>query len=212
MRKFRYILLLAAIFGAGSCVVNDVDYQVNTNQSDVVNVIGRITRFSDHDVTTRGPKDEAEAKMSSMALAIFPVKEDGSGLADNCVYYTYKGATAELLFTIDRASNSGLQLYNKPYVMYIFCNMPGMESFKSKNDETGEPGTSLDEMLSVAYNVDNIDIPANGFPMIGSLGDTFSTTFNRDNQVFVLSPTDGSGKLLTPTVDGNTILDNDVQL
>lgn len=204
MRKFRYILLWTAIFGAVSCVVNDVDYQVNTNQSDVVNVIGRITRFSDHDVTTRGPKDEAEAKMSSMALAIFPVKEDGSGLADNCVYYTYKEATAELLFTIDRASNSGLQLYNKPYVMYIFCNMPGMGSFKSKNDETGEPGTSLDEMLSVAYNVENINIPENGFPMIGSLGDTFSTTFNRDNQKFVLSPTDGSGKLLTPTVDDKT--------
>lgn len=196
MRKFRYILLLAAIFGAVSCVVNDVDYQVNTNQSDVVNVIGRITRFSDHDVTTRGPKDDAEAKMSSMALAIFPVTDDGSGLADNCVYYTYKEATAELLFTIDRASNPALCSYNKPYVMYIFCNMPGMEDISV--------GSTLDEMLSVAFNVENIDIPANGFPMIGSLGDTFSTTFNRDDQKFVLSPTDGSGKLLTPTVDGNT--------
>ena len=196
MRKFRYILLLAAIFGAVSCVVNDVDYQVNTNQSDVVNVIGRITRFSDHDVTTRGPKDDAEAKMSSMALAIFPVKDDGSGLADNCVYYTYKEATAELLFTIDRASNPALCNDNKPYVMYIFCNMPGMEDIGV--------GSTLDDMLSVAFNVENIDIPANGFPMIGSLGDTFSTTFNRDNQKFVLSPTDGSGKLLTPTVDGNT--------
>ena len=196
MRKFRYILLLAAIFGAVSCVVNDVDYQVNTNQSDVVNVIGRITRFSDHDVTTRGPKDDAEAKMSSMALAIFPVTDDGSGLADNCVFYTYKEATAELLFTIDRASNSALCNYNEPYVMYIFCNMPGMEDIGV--------GSTLDEMLSVAYNVDDIDIPANGFPMIGSLGDTFSTTFNRDDQKFVLSPTDGSGKLLTPTVDGNT--------
>lgn len=196
MRKFRYILLLAAIFGAVSCVVNDVDYQVNTNQSDVVNVIGRITRFSDHDVTTRGPKDDAEAKMSSMALAIFPVKDDGSGLADNCVYYTYKEATAELLFTIDRASNPALCNYNKPYVMYIFCNMPGMEDIGV--------GSTLDDMLSVAFNVENIDIPANGFPMIGSLGDTFSTTFNRDDQKFVLSPTDGSGKLLTPTVDGNT--------
>ena len=195
MRKFRYILLLAAIFGAVSCVVDNVDYQDVTNNSDVVNVIGRITRFTDHDVTTRGAKDDAEANMSSMALAIFPVTDDGTALAGDCVYYSYKKSTAELLFTIDRASNPSLLSYNKPYVMYIFCNMPGMERFAVNS--------KLEDMLATAYSVESIGIPENGFPMIGSLGDTFSDTFDRDDQKFVLSPTDGSGKLLTPTVDGS---------
>lgn len=196
MKKFRYILLLAVIFAAASCVVDDVDYQGSTNRSDVVNVIGRMTRFTDHDVTTRGPKDDAEANLTSMAIAVFRVNDDGSGIAGNCVYYDHKENTAELLFTIDRASNPALQSYNKRYVMYIFCNMPGLDSFRV--------GSTLDEMMSVAYNVENIDIPKNGFPMIGSLGDTFSTTFNNDGRVFILSPTDAeTGKLLTPTVDGD---------
>lgn len=207
MRYTKYITTLFALIALSACTIADIDNQVVVGggaSNDQIQILGRITRFSDHDVTTRGPKDDAEAKMSSMALAIFPVKEDGSGLADNCVFYSYKEATAELLFTVDRASNSGLQLYNKPYVMYIFCNMPGMENFKQKDAETSEPGTSLEEMLAVAYGVENINIPVNGFPMIGSLGDTFSTSFDRDNQKFILSPTDGGGKLLTPTVDGQT--------
>lgn len=192
MRKFRYILLLAAIFGATSCVVDNVEYQGSINNTDAITVIGRMTRFTDHSVTTRGTKDEAEALLTSMAMAIFPVNEAGTDLAGNCVYWQYTDNQAELLFTVDRGSN---YTYNARYAMYVFCNMD-MSEFGI--------GSTLDAMLAKSQAVEGINIPTNGFPMVGSLGDTFSTTFNKDNQVFILSPTNEKGDLIAPTVNGTT--------
>lgn len=193
MRKFRYILLLAAIFGAVSCVVDNVEYQGGgVNTTDAVTVIGRMTRFDDHDVTSRGVKNEDEAKLTSMAMALFPVNDDGTALAGNCVYYQYSDNQAELLFTIERGSN---YTYDARYAMYVFCNMPGLGAFGV--------GSTLEEMMAAFYEVENIDIPTNGFPMMGSLGDTFSTTFDKDGKVFILSPLK-DGELTTPKVDGVT--------
>ena len=192
MRKFRYILLLAAIFGATSCVVDNVEYQGSINNTDAITVIGRMTRFTDHSVTTRGTKDEAEALLTSMAMAIFPVNDAGTALAGNCVYWQYTDNQAELLFTVDRGSN---YTYNARYAMYVFCNMD-MSEFGI--------GSTLDAMLAKSQDVEGINIPKNGFPMVGSLGDTFSTTFNKDNQVFILSPTNEKNDLIAPTVNGTT--------
>lgn len=194
MRYTRFITALAAFLVATSCAVDDVDSAMSgVNSSDAVTVLGRITRFDDKTVDSRGVKDENEAKLTSMAMAIFPVKEDGSGLAGNCVYYQYSANQQELLFTIERGTN---YTYNQPYVMYVFVNMPGMEGFGQ--------GSTLAEMMEVVYNVENLNIPENGFPMMGSLGDTFSTTFDKDNQTFILSPTDSNNHLVAPTVGGTT--------
>lgn len=197
MRKFRYILLLAAIFGAVSCVVDNVEYQGGgVNTTDAVTVIGRMTRFDDHDVTSRGVKNEDEAKLTSMAMAIFKVNAAGNGLDGGCVYYQYAADQAELLFTIERGSNYA---YNTRYAMYVFCNMPGLDAFGV--------GSTLEKIMAAYYDVEDIDIPANGFPMIGSLGDTFSTKFNKDGKTFILSPTvDGTDNtdLIAPKVDGTT--------
>lgn len=193
MRKFRYILLLAAIFGAVSCVVDNVEYQGGgVNTTDAVTVIGRMTRFDDHDVTSRGVKNEDEAKLTSMAMAIFKVNAAGNGLDGGCVTWQYADDQAELLFTIERGSNYA---YDTRYAMYVFCNMPGLDAFGV--------GSTLEEMMAAFYEVKNIDIPANGFPMMGSLGDTFTTTFDNDGKVFILSPRE-NGELTTPKVDGVT--------
>lgn len=193
MRKFRYILLLAAIFVAVSCVVDNVEYQGGgVNTTDAVTVIGRMTRFDDHDVTSRGVKNEDEAKLTSMAMALFKVNAAGDGLDGGCVTYQYAPDQAELLFTIERGSNYE---YDARYAMYVFCNMPGLDAF-------GE-GSTLEEMMAAFYKVENINIPTNGFPMMGSLGDTFSTTFDKDGKVFILSPLK-DGELTTPKVDGVT--------
>ena len=199
MRYFKSIVAFAALLFATSCAVDDIDTpSVTPNYGgDAVTIIGRMTRFDDKDVTTRGIKNEDEAKLTSMALAIFPVKEDGTGLAGNCVYYQYTANQQELLFTIERGSNYD---YNKPYAMYVFVNMPGMEEIEGRFGE----GTSLDAMLAKAYDVTNINIPENGFPMMGSLGDTFSTTFDKDDQEFILSPLDANDHLVAPTVGGDT--------
>ena len=196
MRYIQYIASLVTLVVATACTIDPLDFPMMdtpTSSSDAVTVIGRITRFEDKDVATRGVKNEDEAKLTSMALALFKVKADGSGLDGNCVYYQYSANQQELLFTIERGSNYN---YDTPYAMYVFCNMPGMSGFKQ--------GTTLEEMMRAFYNVENLNIPQNGFPMMGSLGDTFSTTFDKDNQVFILSPTDAQGKLVAPTVGGET--------
>lgn len=197
MRYTKYITTLFALIAISACTIADIDNQVtvgNTAKDDKIQVLGRITRFADVDVSTRGVKDQDEAKLTSMALAIFKVNAAGDGLDGNCVYYQYADDQAELLFTIERGSNYD---YDTRYAMYVFCNMPGMQT------ETMGVGTSLSEMMAAFYNVENIDIPANGFPMMGSLGDTFSTTFDKDGRVFVLSPRE-NGDLTTPKVDGVT--------
>lgn len=184
------IVVLAALTGCSIDGLNPVE-QLRPD-SDAVTVIGRMTRFDDRDVSTRGVKDQDEAKLTSMAMAIFKVKADGSGLDGDCVHYQFADNQAELLFTIERGSNYA---YNTRYVMYVFTNMPGMSRFGV--------GSTLEEMMAAVYNVQDVDIPSNGFPMMGSLGDTFSTTFDNDGKNFVLSPTQ-NGDLVAPTVDGTT--------
>ena len=194
MRTLRNIFAIIALLSAASCAVDNVDApSYGVNSSDVVTVLGRMTRFDDKDVTTRGVKDENEAKLTSMAVAIFPVKEDGTALAGPCAYWQYTDNQAELLFEINRTVNSFNR--NARYAMYVFCNMPELEDFGI--------GSTLDDMLTTAQEVKGIDIPTNGFPMIGSLGDTFSTALDRDNQLFILSPTknnQANGELVAPTV------------
>lgn len=202
MRKLRNIFAIIALLSAASCAVDNVDApSYGVSSSDVVTVMGRMTRFDDKDVTTRGIKDQDEAKLTSMAMAIFKVNQAGTGLDGNCVYYQYADNQAELLFTIERGSNYA---YDARYAIYVFCNMPGMSDTNEDGNIIFGKGNTLDDMLAKYYEVQNVDIPTNGFPMMGSLGDTFSTKFDRDNQEFILSPLDENRELTTPKVDGNT--------
>ena len=192
MRYFKSLVAIIALLFATSCTIDNIDNPgVITNDSDVVTVIGRVTRFTDCDVDTRGVKNADEGKITSMAMAIFPLNQDGTAINGNCEYFEYKPNQNELLFTIERGTNYAT---NTPYAMYIFCNID-MSEFNTTS--------SLNDMLAKAYKLDNLNIPQNGFPMIGSLGDTFSTNFDRDDQEFILSPTDG-GKLTAPKVNDKT--------
>ena len=198
MRYFKSLVALAALIFATSCAIDNIDTPTLTPVgSDVVTVMGRITHFSDCDVDTRGVKKGDEGKITSMALAIFKVNNVGTGLDGNCVYYKYSNNSGELFFTIDRSSKEYHFDINARYAMYVFVNMEGMENF-------GE-GSTLADMIDVAHEVKSVNIPEKGFPMIGSLGDTFSTSFDRDNQTFILSPSDNNGvDLKAPTVNGET--------
>ena len=81
MRYIKPIFALLAILLATSCIVDNVDYQGAVSSSDAITVMGRMTRFTDCDVTTRSAKDpDTEGKISSMALAIFKVNDAGNGL------------------------------------------------------------------------------------------------------------------------------------
>lgn len=192
MKRLYFISTIVSLVFFAGCMVDDIDYSTPCESSDAITVIGRMTRFDEYDVATRGVKDEAESKLTSMAMAIFPVNDAGTALTGNCVYWQYTNNQAELLFTIDRGSN---YKYNARYAMYVFTNMD-MSEFGI--------GSSLDAMMAKFHSVEGLNIPDNGFPMMGSLGDTFSTTFDRDNKVFILSPTKTNGDLDTPKVDGQT--------
>ena len=199
MRFIKHILTIITLSVITSCALDELELpSASQNEgSNVITVLGRVTRFTDQDVETRGVKHGDEGKITSMALAIFKVNNAGTGIDGNCVYYQYSNSQSELFFTIDRSSSDYHFDINTRYAMYVFTNMPDMDSFGV--------GSTLEEMLDVSYSVQNVNVPANGFPMIGSLGDTFSTNFDRDGQTFVLSPSDNNGAdLKAPTVNGES--------
>ena len=98
MKRLYFISTIVSLALFAGCMVDDIDYSTpGQSSNDVVTVIGRMTRFDEYDVATRSAKDEAESKLTSMAMAIFPVKSDGSGFDNDgkCVYYQYSDNQAE---------------------------------------------------------------------------------------------------------------------
>lgn len=196
MRYTRFIIAALALF-ATACTIDPIDYpavDTPTNSGDVVRVIGRITRFDDHVVDTRSTKDsETEGKINNMAVALFPVE---NGAIGNCVFYQYKPGS-EVLFTIDRqirnANGDYIYKVDTPYVMYVFANCPEMKNFTTAN--------TLTEMKKQLSAVSGIDIPTNGFPMMGSLGDK-GYTADGDGKEFILKPGDEANPSL-PQIDGD---------
>lgn len=119
MRRLRNIFAILALLSTASCAVDNIDVPSSTTPAnDVVTVIGRMTRFDDKDVTTRGVKDQNEAKLTSMAMAIFKVNAAGNGLDGGCVHYQYAADQAELLFTIERGSNYDYYVRILQYARY----------------------------------------------------------------------------------------------
>lgn len=173
---FKYILFLVSIVVTVGCSIDSLEPSpIHKSKDDNITIVGRITSFTDCDVMTRGVKEDKETHISSMAIAIFPVGNDNS-LGD-CAYYQYM-PSSELIFNIER----GIYTKNSRYAIYILANMPYIDTF--------DKSMSLEEMLNKAiYSVESVDIPENGFPMIGSIGDNFSTDFDNDGRILILAPT-----------------------
>ncbi|MBO7311650.1 MAG: DUF4906 domain-containing protein [Alistipes sp.] len=199
MRYIRFIAAFIAIFAATSCFVDDFEHvEVPSESRDEITVVARVARFDDREVDTRGTKNEDEANVTCMAVAIFPIVDGAIG---DCVFYDFREGS-QLLFTIDRQEiKNGAYIYNvdKPYVMYVFANLPAMT-------EDACAKMTLDQMKAMAYSVENVDIPQKGFPMIGSLGDAIDTNDDKkgdttitpegDGKTFILKP----GNALNPTL------------
>lgn len=192
MRYRHFIAAIIALFVATSCYVDDMDHTVNSSAGrDEITVVGRVARFEDREVDTRGTKNDAEANVTCMAVAIFPIE---NGAIGNCVFYDFREGN-QLLFTINRQeTKNGSYIYNinSPYVMYVFANLPTM------TEETCATMT-LAQMKAMAYTVEDVDVPTDGFPMIGSLGDTI--TPEGDGKTFILKPGADANPTL-PTVNG----------
>lgn len=199
MRYRYFIAAIIAFFVATSCYVDDMDQtMIPSAGRDEITVVGRVARFEDRVVDTRGTKDDAEANVTCMAVAIFPIE---NGKIGNCVFYDFKVGN-QLLFTINRQEmKNGAYIYNvdKPYVMYVFANLPSM------TEETCA-SMSLDQMKAMAYSVESVDVPANGFPMIGSLGDAIDTNDDKKGDKTITPEGDGKTFILKPGQPANPTL------
>ena len=207
MRYTRFFAFILTLFVATSCYVDDIDIPAINRPAgscDNVMIAARITCFDDREVDTRANKTAEESYLSSMALAVFPIEGDTVG---DCISYTHlKGSN--LTFTLDRKEIPA-RYYDKPFVLYIFANMPALPAtFAELTDK------SLKWFKEQEYVNNGIRRPQTGFPMVGSLGDNVSE--DGDGTTFVLMPTrkDAQGNMIPlkdengdPVVDaeGNTI-------
>lgn len=186
MRYIQFLVALATLVVATACVSTDFDdVTINTSQSSSgdLQVVGRITQFSDCDVATRSKKEGDEPKVTSMSLALFPIKDGAIG---NCIYYDYQTG-GSIVFVVER----DLEVFNNyegtSFAMYIFANMQDAEGFPTTKD--AGVGKSLDYFTkcAAAASANVEDVPANGFPMMGSLGNTLDAV-DGDGTTFILKP------------------------
>ena len=201
MRYARYIVAFVALILAAACTISDIDdapIKVAGSKSQL-QVVGRISQYSDCNVATRSKKENDEPKVTSMGLALFPIENDQIG---DCIYYDFQ-LGGSIVFIVDRHDEVFKNYDNKQFAMYIFANMQDAEGFPT-TAEDGK-GKSLTYFKNCAVTVtSNIeDVPANGFPMMGSLGDNFST-YDKDGGSLILKPTiDGTNPDGLPIVNGS---------
>lgn len=156
-KKMSYILFLAfgllSTFFLMSC--SEEDLVIQPKETSYVQVIGRVPGFTDYDVTTRAAKSAEESSIKYMSLLIF----DNAGMLidkQNIV-------SSVPLFVVDRnvlAGKTGNGIDRAD--MYMVANISGAEV---DNWNIGH----IDDLMAVKhqYDVASLDIPVNGFPMIG---------------------------------------------
>lgn len=178
MRIIRGFISVMAMLSFVACAIDNLEIPSFNNRTDEITIIGRVTRFDDCDVQTRAGKQGDEGKITSFAMAIFKVENNQ---ATDCVHYEYHSNANQPVFAIDRSNDK----YDDGarFVIYVFANVENMKNYSTESN--------LSEMLSEYVGVSSQNIPDKGFPMIGSLGDTFSTNIDQDGQVLILSPSDG---------------------
>lgn len=205
------------MFVAAACTMNELFEPTIPSGSDdnVITIIPRISHFTDCNVATRSSKEGDEAKVTSMAMALFPIE---GGVIKPSVYYQYND-DGNMLFVLDRnippfTEADGDEPYKgKEFVMYIIANMQGT-GIPEKSGYVNEDGNvavyqpdgsvvvgdDFDEECGAGWTVAQFvskyhsitagscfeKIGENGLPMLGSLGD--NTSEFGDKNTFVFHP------------------------
>ena len=204
--RFTHILAaFAALIMAAACSFSDIDDVNSTPEyaSQYLQVVGRVAQYSDCDVATRSKKEGDEPKVTSMGLALFPIE---NGTIGNCLYYDFE-LGGSIVFIVDRHDAVFNNYTDKQFAMYIFANMQDAEGFPTTPEEG--VGKSLDYFTkcAVAANANVEDVPAHGFPMMGSLGNTVSTQ-DADGIELILKPTQTANNTDGLPMVGGTPTDN----
>ena len=202
MRYIHFILALIASIVVSACTTTDIDVYVDPTDTPThggdLQVVGRITQYTDCDVATRSKKEGDESKVTSMGLALFPIENGSIG---NCLYYDYK-LGGSIVFIVDRHDAVFNNYENTQFAMYIFANMQDAVGFPT-TAEAGV-GKSLDYFTKCAAAASEKvkDVPANGFPMMGSLGNNVQAV-DADGGELILKPTQTDANVDgLPLVDG----------
>lgn len=155
-RIFFGIMALATIL-LSSCAEEEL-MQQNGDKS-CVQIVGRVPGFTDYDVATRAAKTPEESAIKYMTLLIY----DNAGRLIN----KQSIVSSVPLFVVDRNTLSQLTSNGIDQAdMYMITNI-------SEAEVDGWNILTVDDLMAVkhTYNVASLDIPANGFPMMGSLKD-----------------------------------------
>ena len=193
---------------ATACTMNELlEPTLPSSSSDnVVTISPRITHYADYNVSTRSAKEGDEAKVTSMAMALFPIED---GQIKPSVYYQYNG-DGNMLFVLDRNrppfrdANGNEPYKDKQFVMYIIANMQGSGIPETSGNGEGV-GWTPKQFVEKYHSINDNDcfekIHENGLPMIGMLGDVFSEY--GDGNTFIFHPIkDDANKNGLPTVNG----------
>ena len=184
MRITHILAAFVAFVALAACSTTDIDEVSSTpgHASQYLQVVGRVSQYTDLDVATRSKKEGDEPMVTSMGLALFPIE---NGEIGNCLYYDYKQG-GNIVFIVDRHDAVFNGYDDKKFAMYIFANMQNAENFPTTS-EAGV-GKSLEYFTerATAANSNVEDVPATGFPMMGSLGNTIGA--DGDGITLVLKP------------------------
>ena len=201
MRFIHILVALVTLLAAAACSLTEID-DVNTapeHGSQYLQVVGRIAQYSDCDVATRSKKEGDEPKVTSMGLALFPIE---NGTIGNCLYYDFQ-LGGSIVFIVDRHDDVFKNYDDKEFAMFIFANMQDAEGFPKSSEEGVSKSLDYFTKCAASSNVNVEDVPENGFPMMGSLGNTLNIDgIDGDGIELVLKPT-ASGT----NVDGLPMLD-----
>ena len=206
MRYIHFIFTFIASIVVSACTTTDIDVYVDPTDTPAyggdLQVVGRITQYTDCDVATRSKKEGDEPKVTSMGLALFPINDDGT--IGSCLYYDFK-LGGSIVFIVDRHDDVFKNYEGREFAMFIFANMQDAEGFPT-TAEAGV-GKSLESFTNCVSDASTTvkDVPANGFPMVGSLGNTLTIDgIDSDGKTLVLKPTKTDENVdALPLVDGD---------
>jgi len=187
MRFTHILVVFVALVVATACSYNDIDevHSKPGHASQYLQVVGRVAQYSDCNVATRSKKEGDESKVTSMGLALFPIED---GTIGNCLYYDFE-LGGSIVFIVDRRDAIFNSYVDKPFAMYIFANMQDAGGFpKTAEDGVGKSLEYFTKCAATA-NANVEDVPANGFPMMGSLGNTTNINgIGADGITLILKP------------------------
>ena len=164
----RYIVSVLLIGCMFSCQTEEEEWG-NMKRKNTLQVMGRVTEFQDHYVSSRALKNKEEALIRNMSIFIF--KSDGT----RAHYEWIEGSRP--VFVIDRddlnQESDAADFANA--TIYILANVPQYAD--------GDLPANIEALKTNSCKVTGIDLVEEGFPMIGNLTVNLEPTSNLEDNV-----------------------------